>query len=484
MTVVRPDPVVRENAKEFLSKGQGRFLLTLASVLLVCPVLAAIGLLPASLFGLKAMLTWLIAVITVMYVGVIGYKSVLIAASMKEVPPPPSAGALDTVSFRSYTILVPLYKEAAMLGQLISNLDQLNYPRNLLQVLVLVEDDDDETINALAAFALPDHFEVVLVPESFPRTKPKACNVGLKRATGEYCVIYDAEDRPDPDQLLAAVEAFSRAPRDVVCVQAELQYFNPSTNVLTRWFAAEYACNFSLVLPGLTKLNAPVPLGGTSNHFRTGMLRDLGGWDGYNVTEDADLGIWIARAKRRVAIIDSVTWEEANSRVGNWVRQRSRWIKGYIQTYLVHMRHPVLLLRQLGLLNFLSFQFVVGGTPLTLLANPVFWGLTTAYVVFGQQWVSDVFPAPVFYLGVGSMIVGNFATLWFQMAACMKRGLYPSIKWLLVAPAYWALMSIAAFKAFSQLLKPSMRHHWEKTTHGLVVEDGTQDITHPIGVIA
>jgi len=483
LTVVKPDRVVRENAKEFLSTGQGRFLLTIGTVPVLCAVLAGVGLLPASIFGLTAVLTWLIAAITVMYVGVVGYKVVLVAASMRE-PPAPHMRSLDSLPLRTYTILVPVYKEAAILGQLISNLDQLNYPRNLLQVLVLVEDDDDETITALADITLPDHFEIVLVPESFPRTKPKACNVGLAQAVGEYCVIYDAEDRTDPDQLLAAVEAFSTAPRDVVCVQAELQYFNPSTNVLTRWFAAEYACNFSLVLPGLTRLNAPVPLGGTSNHFRTRMLRDLGGWDGYNVTEDADLGMWIARARQRVAIIDSVTWEEANSRVGNWVRQRSRWIKGYIQTYLVHMRHPVLLLRQLGFRNFLSFQLVVGGTPLTLLANPVFWSLTAAYVVLGQQWVSDVFPTPVFYLGVTSMIVGNFATLWFQMAACMKRGLYPSVKWLLVVPAYWALMSIAAFKALSQLLNPRLRHHWEKTTHGLVIEEGAADRAHPLDIPA
>jgi cellulose synthase/poly-beta-1,6-N-acetylglucosamine synthase-like glycosyltransferase len=269
-----------------------------------------------------------------------------------------------------------------------------------------------------------------------------------------------------------------------VCVQAELQYFNPETNVLTRWFAAEYACNFSLVLPGLTRTDAPVPLGGTSNHFRTQALRELGGWDGYNVTEDADLGIWIARAGLRVSMIDSVTWEEANSRVGNWIRQRSRWIKGYIQTYLVHMRHPVRLGRELGLRNFVAFQCVVGGTVLTLLFNPIFWALTIAYVAFGQQWVSAVFPAPVLYLGMASMIVGNFISLWFQMAACMERGLYPSVKWLLAVPVYWVLLSVAAFKAFGQLLNPRLRHHWEKTTHGLVVDGAAVPVHAGSAVVA
>lgn len=477
MSFERAVPVVRESAREVLSPGQRNFLLLVTGCLVLCPVLAHVGLLPARFFGPTAVVTFLIAAVTVMYVGVIAYKSIVVLKALRAdvkvlAPLVRPAVTVDEEALASYTVLVPLYREAAILEQLITNLNKINYPRNRLQVLVLVEDDDYETSAALAAISLPEHFEVVSVPQSFPRTKPKACNAGLERASGEFCVIYDAEDRPDPDQLLRATAAFAVAPRNVVCVQAELQYFNPATNALTRWFAAEYACNFSLMLPGLTAWGAPVPLGGTSNHFRTDILRDLGGWDGYNVTEDADLGMWIARSGFRVAIIDSVTWEEANSRVGNWVRQRSRWIKGYIQTYLVHMRHPLMLFQQLGARNFLAFQFIIGGTPLTLLANPIFWSLTVAYVGFSQQWVSDVFPTPVLYLGMSSMVIGNSVTLWFQMAACMKRELYSSIKWLLAVPMYWALMSVAAFKAFGQLVNPRLRHHWEKTTHGLVADDG------------
>jgi glycosyltransferase XagB len=459
----------RDTAAELLSRGQRSALLSITVLLLALPVLAALGLLPGHIFGVTAMLMWLIAAITVVYVIAIGYKAVLIFTGLRG--PRESGFGPRAVEPPTYTILVPLYREGAVLRPLINNLLRLDYPPHLLQVLVLIEDDDDETMQALAGVDLPPHFEVVLIPESFPRTKPKACNVGLARATGQFCVIYDAEDRPEPDQLLKAVRAFSRSARNVVCVQAELQYFNPATNVLTRWFAAEYAGNFSLVLPGLTKVGAPVPLGGTSNHFRTAALRSLGGWDGYNVTEDADLGIWIARAGFRVAMIDSVTWEEANSKVGNWVRQRSRWIKGYIQTYLVHMRNPLRLLRELGLRNFLAFQLVVGGTPLTLLFNPVFWILTIAYIVLGQEWVSALFPTPVFYLGMLSMLAGNFLAMWLQMAASMKRGLYPSVLWSLAVFGYWVLMSVAAYKALGQLLNRRLRHHWEKTTHGLVVDD-------------
>ena len=465
-------PISRDNAAEVLSAGQAWTIVTAASALVILPVLAALHVVP-QLFDARNVLTGLVAALTVIYVVIIAYKTALIIAATRRNRRDGSTHAPShaLAVLPSYTILVPLYKEAAVLRHLIHNLSAIDYPVELQQVLLLVEDDDDETIAGLAGLELPQHFEIVLVPESFPRTKPKACNVGLTRATGDLCVIYDAEDRPDPDQLRKAVNAFSTASRATICVQAELQYFNPATNALTRWFAAEYACNFSLVLPGLTRLHAPVPLGGTSNHFRTDALRELGGWDEYNVTEDADLGMWIARQGLGVSVIDSVTWEEANSRTGNWVRQRSRWIKGYLQTYFVHMRRPIRLLRELGPFGFLSFQCVVGGTPFTLLVNPLFWGLTAAYVVFGQQWVSDVFPAPVFYLGIASMAVGNFLSLWYLMLACLKRGLYPSVKWVLVVPAYWALMSLAAVKAASQLLNPKLRHHWEKTTHGLIVDD-------------
>lgn len=442
------------------------------AIAVLVPTLAELGLLPAVL-GLRNALTVAVGVMICCYVVIIAYKSVVVwSASRTSTVHAVVPAEVEVDS--SYTILVPLYKEASVLAQLMANLAALDYPTQLMQILLLVEDDDVETIAGVAALDLPPHVEVVLIPESYPRTKPKACNIGLARATGEFCVIYDAEDRPDPAQLRKAAAAFFTASRRTVCVQAELQYFNPATNALTRWFAAEYAFNFSFMLPGLTRLRAPVPLGGTSNHFRTEALRRLGGWDEYNVTEDADLGMWIARRGMQVTMIESVTWEEANSKVGNWIRQRSRWIKGYIQTYLVHMRHPVRLLRELGPAGFLSFQCVIGGTPLTLLVNPIFWSLTTAYVAFGQQWVRDVFPAPVFYLGIASMAFGNFLSVWYLMLACMKRGLFLSVKWVLAVPIYWALMSLAAAKAASQLANPRLRHHWEKTTHGLVADDAVR----------
>lgn len=458
----------RDSADVVLSGRQRRVILTCLATFVGVPTLAQMGLLPHAV-GPRTALCSVVAVLTGCYFLIIGYKSSVMWAASRAAKTA-SAPRISAEPDAEYTILVPLYKEAAVLAQLVANIAALDYPRHLLQVLLLVEDDDEETIAGVRSIDLPDYMKMVLIPESFPRTKPKACNVGLQHATGEFCVIYDAEDRPDPLQLRKAVAAFSSAPRRTVCLQSELQYFNPATNGLTRWFAAEYALNFSYVLPGLVRLQAPVPLGGTSNHFRTEALRELGGWDGFNVTEDADLGMWIARHGMQVGVIDSVTWEEANSRLGNWVRQRSRWIKGYIQTYLVHMRHPVTLFRELGPAGFLSFQCVIGGTSLTLLVNPLFWSLTTAYVVFDQQWVRDLFPAPVFYLGIISMVLGNFLSMWYLMLACIKRELFPSVRWVLAIPMYWFFMSVAAIKAASQLANPRLRHHWEKTTHGLVTE--------------
>jgi cellulose synthase/poly-beta-1,6-N-acetylglucosamine synthase-like glycosyltransferase len=239
-----------------------------------------------------------IAVATFAYVVVIGFRLALVVMAQSAPVIRFTARELDAASHEPlppYTVLVPLYREDKVLPVLLARLSALDYPADRLQVLLLIEEDDQLTRAALARTELDMRFEAVLIPPSRPRTKPKACNVGLRYAVGEFCVIYDAEDRPDPDQLRKAVAAFRALPRWVVCVQAELQYWNPWTNWLTRCFAAEYALNFSLVLRGLDRFRLPIPLGGTSNHFRTEALHELGAWDPYNVTEDADLGIRIAR---------------------------------------------------------------------------------------------------------------------------------------------------------------------------------------------
>ena len=373
--------------------------------------------------------------------------------------------SLDPRSLPVYTVLVPLYREAAVVEHLVRSIAQLDYPPTKLDVKLLVEEDDAETLARLQELDLPPYFKLVVVPDSKPKTKPKACNYGLIQAEGKYVVIYDAEDRPDPDQLKKIVYAFGRAEEHIVCIQCKLNYFNRTQNVLTRWFTAEYSHWFDLLMPGLDAADAPIPLGGTSNHFITEKLIELGAWDPYNVTEDADLGIRLHKVGYKTAIVDSTTFEEANSDLYNWIRQRSRWVKGYIQTWLVHMRHPVALYRQIGWRSWWSFQFIIGGTFVSFLLNPIYWGMTTLWVMTEAHIIQQIFPGFVYFAGAVGLFLGNFVFTYINVAGCIRRGHHDLVKYALLSPIYWALMSVGAWKGLLQLLyRP---HYWEKTVHGL-----------------
>lgn len=373
--------------------------------------------------------------------------------------------ALKDDDLPGYSILVPLYREAASLPRLLDGLRALDYPKEKLDILLLLEEDDQDTRRALELTDLPRYVRAVVTPDSQPKTKPKACNLGLALARGEYVVIYDAEDRPEPDQLKKAVLGFGRCGREVACLQARLDFYNQRQNLLTRWFTTDYAIWFDLLLPGLDHLNAPIPLGGTSNHFRTAELRALLGWDPYNVTEDCELGVRLALAGKRTRMMDSTTWEEACSRLGYWVRQRSRWTKGYIQTYLAHQRRPFSLVGKLGLTRALSFHVMVGGTFVCLLVNPAYWVLTLLWFAFRWKTFGELFPYPLVLWGVLCLFVGNFLFIYAAVIATYKRGYFDLVKYCLLVPVYWLLTSFGAWKGFVQLLgRPS---YWEKTSHGL-----------------
>jgi cellulose synthase/poly-beta-1,6-N-acetylglucosamine synthase-like glycosyltransferase len=376
--------------------------------------------------------------------------------------------ALKDAEWPEYTILCPLYKEAQVVPQFVQAMMSLDYPAEKLQILFLTEEDDTATRNAIRSLSLPPHFKVIVVPDGKPRTKPRACNYGLMLAKGQYVVIYDAEDIPDPLQLKKSVLAFANHGVDVVCVQAKLNFYNIRQNLLTRWFTAEYSTWFDMILPGLQLANFSLPLGGTSNHFRTASLRALGGWDAYNVTEDCDLGLRLKRYRMNTVILDSTTLEEANPQLKNWLRQRSRWIKGYMQTYLVHMRHPVEDFRRGRLYDLFSFQFVIGCGMAFLFLNPLMWILLGLYLVFGQAVIDiyhALFPGPILYLGAICLLFGNLFYLYLNLVSCMKRKQYHILPWILFIPGYWVLMSIAALYAlFELMVKP---HYWQKTVHGL-----------------
>jgi cellulose synthase/poly-beta-1,6-N-acetylglucosamine synthase-like glycosyltransferase/glycosyltransferase involved in cell wall biosynthesis/O-antigen/teichoic acid export membrane protein len=383
---------------------------------------------------------------------------------------------LDNKKLPIYSVLVPLYREAKVLPHFVENIAKMDWPKSKLDVMLLLEEDDQETQEAARELDLPSYVRVVVVPHSFPKTKPKACNYGLSHAKGEYVVIYDAEDIPDERQLKKAYLAFQKVDDKVFCLQAKLNYHNPHDNLLTRFFTAEYSLWFDLVLPGLQSLETSIPLGGTSNHFKTANLMKLQGWDPFNVTEDCDLGVRLFKDGYRTAIIDSVTLEEANSNWGNWIRQRSRWIKGYMQTYLVHMRQPLTFLRKKGV-HALIFQLVVGGKIAFMLINPFLWVMTLLYFglyrIFGPA-IEALYPTAIFYMAVTSLVFGNFLCIYYYMIGCAKRGHWTLIKYIYMVPFYWLMVSVAAMKALHQLFfKP---HFWEKTNHGLNLKTKLPDI--------
>jgi glycosyltransferase involved in cell wall biosynthesis len=410
-------------------------------------------------------------VLTLLFVGIVAFKGFLclMGAATKGIDiavTDAEARAIPDEELPTFTILVPMYKEPDVLPILAAALRRLDYPISKLDIKLVLEEDDADTIEAARRLGLEGVFQILRVPPSQPRTKPKACNYALALARGEFCVIYDAEDKPEPDQLRKVVAAFRKGGDAVACIQARLNYFNARENVLTRLFALDYALWFDHCLPALDRLGIPIPLGGTSNHFRTDLLRALGGWDPYNVTEDADLGARITQKGFRVGVVNSTTWEEACSKLWPWIRQRSRWMKGYAQTWLVHMRHPVHLWRSCGWKGFLGFQAFVGGTVLSCLLSPVLWLLYLAWLLTGTKLLDPLYPGIVMPISLAGLLVGNAFFVYMAVLAPMKR---PNLRgialWGLLSPVYWLLASVACWRGVLQLL--DRPHHWEKTPHGI-----------------
>jgi cellulose synthase/poly-beta-1,6-N-acetylglucosamine synthase-like glycosyltransferase len=379
------------------------------------------------------------------------------------------AGAADVPDHELpvYTVIIALYREAAVVRRLVAALDAFDYPREKLDIKLVVEADDLATQAAIGALNLGSSYHVVVAPPCAPRTKPKALNAALPFARGRLTAVYDAEDRPDPDQLRKVVARFRVGNERLACVQARLTIDNTSDSWLSRLFTAEYCGQFDVLLPALAHWQLPLPLGGSSNHFSTEALRKVGAWDPYNVTEDADLGMRLARLGYDTAVVDSSTYEEAPSRIKPWVQQRTRWFKGWMQTWLVHMRAPMVLLSEMGLAGFLVFQLLVGGTVLSALVHPIFLAIGLFRLGSGTLMTSDGGTAQLVLLALYSLIfvAGYIATAVLSIIGLGRRNLMRHAYALVLVPVLWLMLSAAAWRALFQLFYAP--YHWDKTEHGL-----------------
>lgn len=422
---------------------------------------------PAAYFFPAHALTGLFLLTAVLYSGTLLFKTMLFVVGMKTQNNLSSEVLkVDDRKLPVYTILVPLYKETSVLKKLTEAIKAIDYPKSKLDVKLIVEADDELTIAAIKELHCERMFEMIKVPFSIPRTKPKACNYAMQFARGEFVTIYDAEDIPDPQQLKKALHVFYNSSPDVACVQAKLNFFNREENLLAKLFSIEYSNLFDFLLPGLEVLEVPIPLGGTSNHFRIKTLQELYGWDPYNVTEDADLGIRIAQKGWRSVTIESTTMEECPISLGAWIRQRSRWIKGHMQTYFVHMRSPIELYKKVGMRGFAGINFFMGAPALIFLISPFMWALWAGFMS-GAIDVPAQTPDWFIYLinfSSGVLIAGIALQIFYAAVSIKKHKWNRMLLAATIYPFYWIAHSVSSFKSLWQLItKP---YYWEKTNHG------------------
>lgn len=436
----------RDSAIRTLTRGQGIVLSIIAIFLFVASLL-----LPGAFFQIATIAAFSVFATALAFRAVIYIRG---ACAVAEAPFPASmADEEDALSWPVYTLLIALKDEAQSAAQLARAICQLDYPSDRLDVKLLIETGDEATREALRMQDWPRGTELLVVPPGMPRTKPRALNYGLLAAKGEFVVVYDAEDKPSPDQLKAAVKAFRSGSPSLACVQAPLVGAGDRGWVAGQW-ALEYAVQFGRLLPGLAALGMPILLGGTSNHFRRSRLEAAGGWDAWNVTEDADLGLRLARRGYAVGVIAPPTFEAPPEQPKIWLSQRSRWLKGFLQTWLVAMRQPIRAVREMGAINFLAVQLTLGASILSALVHgPWAIWLLLAFVMPGVA----VEPFYVAFAGIAYA-----ASLLMALFAPGRKDLR-RLFLVLSLPVYWPLQSIAMVRAIYGLIRRP--HYWAKTPH-------------------
>jgi glycosyltransferase XagB len=418
-------------------------------------VAAAAGV--VALFVIAPAVLW-IALVAVIATITAAHLVIAVAARRRR-PGPRGVGtvaAIPDAELPSYTILVPAYQEQDVIAGMVRCLEAIDYPQDRLEALILVERRDTATKQAIREAAPASFIRIVEIPPGKPQTKPRSANAGLLLAKGDLIVIYDAEDRPDPGQLRLVAAHFAAADDTLACVQAKLMVANAGRNFITRQFALEYCLRYELTLPGLARLGLPIPLGGTSNHFRTTVLRELGGWDAWNVTEDADLGMRCSALGYRVEVADSVTRGEMPHRITAWTRQRTRWLKGFMLTGLVHTRNPARTWRTFGRAGTATMLTFMVGTPLLYLAQPVVLAIwASGYTGFAARHLQVSFPLAMIQLAI--------FVVWTALVIAAARRHKLTAVFAPLLPAYWLMHWTASWRGLYQLIRAPFL--WEKTPH-------------------
>ncbi|WP_185962145.1 glycosyltransferase family 2 protein [Palleronia caenipelagi] len=410
------------------------------------------------LFVLAALLSFLNNGLSVLALSLGIHRS----ATLAQIPKLP-AEALPVI-----TLLVPLYREERIASELLLRLERIDYPRDRLEIRLIVEASDWQTQDMLSGAHLPDWVRTVFVPPGTIQTKPRALNLALDFSSGTIVGIYDAEDAPAPDQLQKVAAAFDQCGAHVACLQGKLNFYNSRSNWLTRCFAIDYALWFTMIMPTLRRIGWPVPLGGTTVFFRRAALEAVGAWDAHNVTEDADLGIRLARKGYVTELIDTTTLEEATVSLGAWMRQRSRWQKGYTQTLITHLRYPRDLLNDLGIWGALGMLVLLAGSLLGAFFGPLLWSLWLIFIAIphpltpflaspGGHWLAVLF-------GV------NLILSWTAMGVAVTRMDRPDLlSWVPTTMLYFPLMTGSLVKAIYEIFRRPF--HWDKTDHGVSEAD-------------
>jgi len=468
MALRRKSYYVRETAEVLLNRLQCLILYGLAVSIIGClvwkPHITEIS---------------LIAACIALYVVIVAHRAVINLSSALYKAPEINIEELEPDDLKTYSIIIAMRHEgSAIIERSIKAISNLNYPPELMDVIYVVDDDDGDTIAAFRQLPSPPYFRLVIAPMIGPGTKPRALNYAFSQTANEITVPYDIEDVPHPDQLLEAVATFKVSGRNIGYLQARLVY-SPGKKWYNCFYKVDYAHHFWELLRGMAGLGLAFPLGGTSNHFRTEVLREVGVdqtnsktwavWDSYNVAEDADLGLVLQRHGYKGLPLNSFTIEESPDHLfgpGGASRQRQRWLKGYLQTGLVHSRHPLFAIRQVGLVNYLSYMLVVMGTPIVLLINPIFWSMTIYYIFTESSVIQQLFPAPLYYSGMAVMIFGNLGLFYQLLVACYRTEDWKSVPTMFLVPFWWAFNSLVSLLMFIEIIRPSTRYRWNKTSHG------------------